>query len=75
MRGVTRDRSYHEADWNGVHFTPIDTGGIEMGNEDAFQKSLFATGLSWRPKKRTLSCFWSMEKPDRLPMTWKSPAS
>lgn len=40
MRGVTRDRSYHEADWNGVRFTLIDTGGIEMGNEDAFQKSI-----------------------------------
>ncbi len=40
MRGVTRDRSYHEADWNGIHFTLIDTGGIEMGNEDAFQKSI-----------------------------------
>ena len=40
MRGVTRDRSYHEVDWNGVHFTLIDTGGIEMGNEDAFQKSI-----------------------------------
>lgn len=40
MRGVTRDRSYHEADWNGVPFTLIDTGGIEMGNEDAFQGSI-----------------------------------
>ena len=40
MRGVTRDRSYHEADWNGVHFTMIDTGGIEMGNDDAFQESI-----------------------------------
>ncbi len=40
MRGVTRDRSYHEADWNGVAFTVIDTGGIEMGNEDAFQTSI-----------------------------------
>ena len=37
QRGVTRDRSYHEADWNGVEFTLIDTGGIEMGNEDVFQ--------------------------------------
>ena len=42
MRGVTRDRSYHEADWNGVHFTLVDTGGIEMGNEDAFQGSIRA---------------------------------
>ncbi|ANE22646.1 GTP-binding protein Der [Denitrobacterium detoxificans] len=40
MRGVTRDRSYHEADWNGESFTLIDTGGIEMGDEDAFQTSI-----------------------------------
>lgn len=40
MRGVTRDRSYHEADWNGEGFTLIDTGGIEMGDEDAFQTSI-----------------------------------
>lgn len=40
MRGVTRDRSYHDADWNGVEFTLIDTGGIEMGNDDAFQGSI-----------------------------------
>ena len=40
MRGVTRDRSYHKADWNGVEFKLIDTGGIEMGDEDAFQGSI-----------------------------------
>lgn len=40
MRGVTRDRSYHEAEWSGVHFTLIDTGGIEMGDDDAFQGSI-----------------------------------
>lgn len=40
MRGVTRDRSYHEADWNGRAFTLIDTGGIEMGTDDAFQGSI-----------------------------------
>ena len=42
MRGVTRDRSYHEADWNGVEFMLIDTGGIEMGGDDAFQGSIRA---------------------------------
>ncbi|MBQ1450799.1 MAG: 50S ribosome-binding GTPase, partial [Eggerthellaceae bacterium] len=36
MRGVTRDRSYHDADWNGVRFRLVDTGGIEMGDDDAF---------------------------------------
>ena len=40
MRGVTRDRSYHIADWNGVPFKLIDTGGIEMGDDDAFQGSI-----------------------------------
>ena len=36
-RGVTRDRSYHDADWNGVDFTLVDTGGIETGrSDDAF---------------------------------------
>lgn len=33
-RGVTRDRSYHEADWNGREFILVDTGGIEPANAD-----------------------------------------
>lgn len=41
-RGVTRDRSYHRADWNGVDFMLIDTGGIEAGNADVFQSSIRA---------------------------------
>lgn len=45
MRGVTRDRSYHEADWNGCDFTLIDTGGIEMGSDDAFQGSITSQAL------------------------------
>ena len=40
MRGVTRDRSYHNADWNGLEFKLVDTGGIEMGDDDAFQGSI-----------------------------------
>ncbi|MEF2559997.1 MAG: ribosome biogenesis GTPase Der [Eggerthellaceae bacterium] len=46
MRGVTRDRSYHTADWNGRAFTLIDTGGIEMGSDDAFQGSITAQALA-----------------------------
>lgn len=36
-RGVTRDRSYHECDWNGREFALIDTGGIEsIKSQDTF---------------------------------------
>ena len=45
MRGVTRDRSYHEADWNGREFTLIDTGGIEMNKDDVFQESIRSQAL------------------------------
>lgn len=40
MRGVTRDRSYHKADWNGLDMLLVDTGGIEMGSDDDFQASI-----------------------------------
>ena len=40
-RGVTRDRSYHDADWNGRSFTLIDTGGIEpLKSDDVFAASI-----------------------------------
>ncbi|WP_165251715.1 ribosome biogenesis GTPase Der [Adlercreutzia sp. ZJ304] len=42
MRGVTRDRSYHSADWNGVDFALVDTGGIELATDDDFQASIRA---------------------------------
>jgi len=46
MRGVTRDRSYHHGDWNGVDFLLIDTGGIESGKTaDEFQSSIRSQAL------------------------------
>jgi GTP-binding protein len=38
--GVTRDRSYHRADWNGREFMLVDTGGIEFATDDAFGASI-----------------------------------
>ena len=32
--GVTRDRKEVEADWNGVGFTLVDTGGVDQSDED-----------------------------------------
>jgi GTP-binding protein len=40
--GVTRDRIYGTAEWNGVSFSVIDTGGIEIQGEDVIMKSIKA---------------------------------
>ncbi len=40
MPGVTRDRLYFEAEWSGVPFTVIDTGGIIPGMEDEIMLSI-----------------------------------
>jgi GTP-binding protein len=37
VAGVTRDRHYGKADWNGKEFTLIDTGGYINGSEDEFE--------------------------------------
>lgn len=38
--GVTRDRQYGKSDWNGKHFSVIDTGGYVMGGDDAFETEI-----------------------------------
>ncbi len=38
--GVTRDRHYGMAEWNGRNFTIIDTGGYVTGSDDIFEKAI-----------------------------------
>ena len=38
--GVTRDRHYGKADWNGREFTLIDTGGYVIGGDDAYEREI-----------------------------------
>lgn len=38
--GVTRDRQYGHSDWNGKHFSVIDTGGYVMGGDDVFEAEI-----------------------------------
>lgn len=38
--GVTRDRHYGVAEWNGINFTAIDTGGYVVGSEDKFEGAI-----------------------------------
>jgi GTP-binding protein len=38
--GVTRDRHYGTADWNGIEFSVIDTGGYVVGSEDVFEEEI-----------------------------------
>lgn len=40
VAGVTRDRHYGKSDWNGVGFTVIDTGGYDVGSDDAFEEEI-----------------------------------
>ena len=38
--GVTRDRHYGKAEWNGRTFSVIDTGGYMMNSDDIFEKEI-----------------------------------
>jgi GTP-binding protein len=40
VSGVTRDRQYGVADWNGKSFNIIDTGGFVPKSEDVFEKEI-----------------------------------
>lgn len=40
MAGVTRDRLYGKAFWNGVEFSVIDTGGYATNSDDIFEEEI-----------------------------------
>lgn len=40
VSGVTRDRQYGVADWNGKSFNLIDTGGFVHGSDDVFEREI-----------------------------------
>lgn len=40
ISGVTRDRQYGVADWNGKTFNVIDTGGFVPASEDIFEREI-----------------------------------
>ncbi len=40
VSGVTRDRQYGMADWNGKVFNVIDTGGFVAGSDDVFETEI-----------------------------------
>ena len=40
VSGVTRDRHYGKADWNGHEFSVIDTGGYIVGSDDIFEEEI-----------------------------------
>ena len=40
ISGVTRDRIYGFSDWNGKHFSVIDTGGFVKGSDDVFEAAI-----------------------------------
>lgn len=38
--GVTRDRLYGDAEWSGVHFHLVDTGGIVPDSDELFERAI-----------------------------------
>lgn len=38
--GVTRDRHYGLSEWNGKHFSVVDTGGYVVGSDDIFEEEI-----------------------------------
>src|SRR6185436_9214205 len=46
MPGVTRDRNYAEAEWSGIKYLLVDTGGMESESADSLERSIQAQSRS-----------------------------
>lgn len=51
--GTTRDRQFGEAEWNGVEFDVVDTGGIEVISRDVNAKPLSTDSADFIPEIRS----------------------
>ena len=40
VAGTTRDRHYGKAEWNGIVFSVVDTGGYISGSDDVFEEEI-----------------------------------
>ena len=40
VAGVTRDRHYGKAEWNGLEFSVVDTGGYVVNSDDIFEEEI-----------------------------------
>ena len=56
--GVTRDRKEIDADWNGVGFTLVDTGGVDFAGEHEMAEEIRRQALHRARARRTWRCSW-----------------
>ena len=40
LAGVTRDRNYYNAEWCGIEFTLVDTGGLVLNTHEAIPEAI-----------------------------------
>jgi GTP-binding protein len=58
MPGVTRDRHYGEADWCGVGFTVIDTGGLSFDESDKVEAKVHMQSLAALDEADVVICLF-----------------
>lgn len=58
MPGVTRDRHYGEADWCGVEFTVIDTGGLSFDESDKVEAKVHKQSMAALKEADVVICLF-----------------